>query len=71
MHRFRVVAFEHLFDALDRAAQLLNKIFITSGQQIGKKSANLLPDLSVFLATGPYLKQILAIYRSRWRRSLP
>ena len=43
--------------------QLADKIFIRNGEQIGKKSANLLPDLSVFLATGPYLEQILAIYR--------
>jgi hypothetical protein len=63
MHRFRVVAFEHLLDTLDRSVQLADQIFIRDGEQIGKKSANLFSDLSVFLATGPYLKQILAIYR--------
>src|SRR6266566_5206682 len=62
MQRFRVVAFEHLLDASDGAMQLVDKIFIRNGEQIGQKSANMLPDLSVFLATSPYLKQILAIH---------
>ena len=45
-----VVTFEHLLDALDRAVQLADQIFIGSGQQIGKKLPNLRPNLSIFLA---------------------
>jgi hypothetical protein len=58
-----VVTFEHLLDALDRAVQLTDQIFIGSGEQIGKKSVNLLSNLSILLATSPYLKQIFPIYR--------
>jgi hypothetical protein len=56
-----VVTFEHLLDALDRAVQLADQIFIGSGEQIGKKSVNLLSNLSILLATSPYLKQIFPI----------
>jgi hypothetical protein len=57
-----VVTFEHLLDALDRAVQLADQIFIGSGEQFGKKSTDLLPNLSIFLATSVYFKQILPIY---------
>ena len=60
---FGVVAFQHLLDALDRAVQLPDQILIGSGEQIGKKLANLRTNLGIFLATGPYFKQILPIYR--------
>jgi hypothetical protein len=33
---FWVVAFEHLLDALDRALQFVDQIFIGSGEQIGQ-----------------------------------
>jgi hypothetical protein len=58
-----VVTFEHLLDALDRALQLADQIFIGSGEQIGKKPANLLSNLGILLAPSPYFKQILPIYR--------
>jgi hypothetical protein len=58
-----IVTFEHLLDALDRAVQLADQIFIGSGEQSGKESANLLSNLSILLATSPYFQQILSIYR--------
>ena len=58
-----VVTFEHLLDALDRAVQLADQVFIGSGEQSGKKSANLLSNLSILLATSPHFQQILTIYR--------
>jgi hypothetical protein len=39
---------EHLLDTLDRAVQLADQVFIGSGEQIGKKSANLRPNFSIF-----------------------
>jgi hypothetical protein len=63
MSRLGVVTFEHLLDALDRALQLTDQIFVGSGEQIGKKPANLLSNLSILLAATPYFKQILPIYR--------
>src|ERR1700732_566555 len=57
-----VVTFEHLLDALDRAVQLADQIFIGSGEQSGKKAANLLSNLSILLAASPYFQQILPIY---------
>src|ERR1700736_4287704 len=58
-----VVTFEHLLDALDRAVQLADQIFIGSGEQSGKKSANLLSNLSILLAASSHFQQILPIYR--------
>ena len=51
----RVVAFEQLLDSLDRALQVVDQVLITNGEQIGKESADLCPDLSIFLATGLHL----------------
>jgi len=47
----RVVAFEQLLDSLDRALQVVDQVFIANGEQIGKESADLRPDFSIFLAT--------------------
>lgn len=51
MNGVRVVAFEQLLDSLDRALQVVDQVFIANGEQIGKESADLRPDFSIFLAT--------------------
>src|ERR1700730_1177487 len=56
------VALAQFLDALDRALQLENQIFIGNGDQISKEAANLRPDLSIFLATSLHFKLILPIY---------
>src|SRR6266852_5964253 len=60
---FWVIAFEQLLDALDRALQLVDQIFIGNGKQFGKDSANLRPDLGIFLATSLHFELVLSIYR--------
>ena len=60
---FWVVAFEQFLDPLDGALQLVDQIFIANRQQLGEDSANLRPDLSIFLATSLHFKQIFPIYQ--------